>query len=308
MSLFTLEKPKQKLYNDRTEGKKEILTVSINKKAEPIGVFDSGVGGLTVTREIMRQLPNENMVYFGDTARVPYGSKSKDNIIKYSRQIIRFLQTKNVKAIVIACNTASALALDVVKEETDIPVMGVIAPGAAAAVRVTKNKKIGVIGTEATIRSKMYSKVMQEMLPGVEVVGKPCPLFVPIVEEGFAKHKIAEEVIDYYLASMRESDIDTMILGCTHYPLLRSRIMKYLGDGIQLVNPAYETAMELKQLLQERGMLNDEESRPEGEDQICANGSYEFYVSDTADKFKQFANSILPYDIRTTQRINIEEY
>lgn len=282
--------------------------MSINKKTEPIGVFDSGVGGLTVTREIMRQLPNENMVYFGDTARVPYGSKSKDNIIKYSRQIIRFLQTKNVKAIVIACNTASALALDVVKEETDIPVMGVIAPGAAAAVRVTKNKKIGVIGTEATIRSKMYSKVMRQMLPGVEVVGKPCPLFVPIVEEGFAKHKIAEEVIDYYLASMRESDIDTMILGCTHYPLLRSRIMKYLGDGIQLVNPAYETAMELKQLLEEKAMLNDAEIRPEGEGQVCANGSYEFYVSDTADKFKQFANSILPYDIRTTQRINIEEY
>lgn len=282
--------------------------MSINKKTEPIGVFDSGVGGLTVTREIMRQLPNENMVYFGDTARVPYGSKSKDNIIKYSRQIIRFLQTKNVKAIVIACNTASALALDVVKEETDIPVMGVIAPGAAAAVRVTKNKKIGVIGTEATIRSKMYSKVMRQMLPGVEVVGKPCPLFVPIVEEGFAKHKIAEEVIDYYLASMKESDIDTMILGCTHYPLLRSRIMKYLGDGIQLVNPAYETAMELKQLLEEKAMLNDAEIRPEGEDQVCANGSYEFYVSDTADKFKQFANSILPYDIRTTQRINIEEY
>nr|WP_294463975.1 glutamate racemase [uncultured Sellimonas sp.] len=279
-----------------------------NKKTAPVGVFDSGVGGLTVTREIMRQLPNENMVYFGDTARVPYGSKSKDNIIRYSRQIIRFLRTKDVKAIVIACNTASALALDVVKEETDIPIMGVIVPGAAAAVRVTKNKKIGVIGTEATIRSHMYSKVMKEMLPGVEVIGKPCPLFVPIVEEGFAKHKIAEEVIDYYLASMKESDIDTMILGCTHYPLLRSRIMKYLGDGIQLVNPAYETAMELKKLLQEKDLLN-EGGGQEGEDgQACANGSYEFYVSDTADKFKQFANSILPYDIRTTQRINIEEY
>ena len=223
--------------------------MNINKKTDPIGVFDSGVGGLTVTREIMRQLPNENMVYFGDTARVPYGSKSKDNIIRYSRQIIRFLQTKQVKAIVIACNTASALALDVVKEETDIPVMGVIAPGAAAAVLVTRNQKIGVIGTEATIRSHMYSKVMEEMMPGVEVIGKPCPLFVPIVEEGFAKHHIAEEVIDYYLASMKESDIDTMILGCTHYPLLRSRIMKYLGDGIELVNPAYETAMEMSKLL-----------------------------------------------------------
>ena len=288
--------------------------MNINKKTDPIGVFDSGVGGLTVTREIMRQLPNENMVYFGDTARVPYGSKSKDNIIRYSRQIIRFLQTKQVKAIVIACNTASALALDVVKEETDIPVMGVIAPGAAAAVRVTRNQKIGVIGTEATIRSHMYSKVMEEMMPGVEVIGKPCPLFVPIVEEGFAKHHIAEEVIDYYLASMKESDIDTMILGCTHYPLLRSRIMKYLGDGIELVNPAYETAMELRKLLKGMDLLNEGGSRgkeTKGEAQqgpACANGSYEFYVSDTADKFKQFANSILPYDIRTTQRINIEEY
>lgn len=282
--------------------------MSIIKKEAPIGVFDSGVGGLTVTREIMRQLPNENVVYFGDTARVPYGSKSKDNIIKYSRQIIRFLQSKHVKAIVIACNTASALALDVVKEETDVPVMGVIAPGAAAAIRVTRNKKIGVIGTEATIRSKMYSKVMEEMLPGVEVIGKPCPLFVPIVEEGFAKHKIAEEVIDYYLASMKETDIDTMILGCTHYPLLRSRIMKYLGEGIQLVNPAYETAMELKRLLEEKELLNEAGIRREGEVSVCANGSYEFYVSDTADKFKQFANSILPYDICTTQRINIEEY
>lgn len=186
--------------------------------------------------------------------------------------------------------------------------MGVIVPGAAAAVRVTKNKKIGVIGTEATIRSKMYSKVMKEMLPGVEVIGKPCPLFVPLVEEGFAKHRIAEEVIDYYLASMKESDIDTMILGCTHYPLLRSRIMKYLGDGIQLVNPAYETAMELKKLLEEKDLLNEEGNKKEDGNSACANGSYEFYVSDTADKFKQFANSILPYDIRTTQRINIEEY
>ena len=149
---------------------------------------------------------------------------------------------------------------------------------------------------------------MKEMLPGVEVIGKPCPLFVPIVEEGFAKHKIAEEVIDYYLASMKETDIDTMILGCTHYPLLRSRIMKYLGDGIQLVNPAYETAMELKKLLREMDLLNEGQSSAEESGQVCANGSYEFYVSDTADKFKQFANSILPYDIRTTQRINIEEY
>ena len=271
-----------------------------NKNAAPVGVFDSGVGGLTVAREIMRQLPNENLVYFGDTARVPYGSKSRDNIIRYSRQIIHFLKTKGVKAIVIACNTASALALDVVREESDIPIIGVVEPGARAALQITQTKKIGVIGTEATVQSAMYGKIIKGLDPTVSVIGKACPLFVPLVEEGFAKHKVTEEIIDYYLASMKESDIDSLILGCTHYPLLRSRIRAYLGDKIQLVNPAYETAMDLKYILKESGMEN---AGNEGE-----HATYSFYVSDAADKFKQFANSILPYDIETTQQINIEEY
>ena len=271
-----------------------------NKNAAPVGVFDSGVGGLTVAREIMLQLPNENLVYFGDTARVPYGSKSRDNIIRYSRQIIHFLKTKGVKAIVIACNTASALALDVVREESDIPIIGVVEPGARAALQITQTKKIGVIGTEATVQSAMYGKIIKGLDPTVSVIGKACPLFVPLVEEGFAKHKVTEEIIDYYLASMKESDIDSLILGCTHYPLLRSRIRAYLGDKIQLVNPAYETAMDLKYILKESGMEN---AGKEGE-----HATYSFYVSDAADKFKQFANSILPYDIETTQQINIEEY
>ena len=275
------------------------MEINSNRNA-PIGVFDSGVGGLTVAREIMRQLPQEHMVYFGDTARVPYGSKSKNNIIRYSRQIIRFLQTQNVKAIVIACNTASALALDIVRAETDIPVLGVVVPGARAAVHMTENHKIGVIGTEATIRSQMYTTVMQQMLPEVSVIGKACPLFVPLVEEGFAKHKVTEEIIDIYLRSMKESDIDTLILGCTHYPLLRSGIREYMGDQVKIVNPAYETAMDLKNLLEETQMANHT-LREE-------HATYSFYVSDTADKFKQFANSILPYDIETTKQINIEEY
>lgn len=271
-----------------------------NKKNAPIGVFDSGVGGLTVAREIMRQLPNEHIVYFGDTARVPYGSKSKDNIIRYSRQIIRFLRTQNVKAIVIACNTASALALDIVRSETDIPVIGVIVPGARAAVQVTEEKKIGVIGTEATIRSEMYTKIIKGMDEEISVEGMACPLFVPLVEEGFAKHHVTEEIIDYYLKPMRESDIDTLILGCTHYPLLRSRIREYMGDKVNIVNPAYETAMDLKALLEEYDMANES---IEGE-----HAAYEFYVSDAAEKFRQFANSIWPYDIATTKQINIEEY
>lgn len=270
------------------------------KKTAPIGVFDSGVGGLTVAREIMRNLPKEDIVYFGDTARVPYGSKSKDNIIRYSRQIIHFLQTKGVKAIVIACNTASALALDTVKDEFDIPIIGVVEPGARAALAVTENKKIGVIGTEATVRSSMYEKIIKGINPEVSVIGKACPLFVPLVEEGFKKHQVTDEIIDYYLASLKQSDIDALILGCTHYPLLRSKIKEYVGEKITLVNPAYETAMDLKRILQEMDMENPD---IEGD-----HGSYSFYVSDAADKFKQFANSILPYDIETTKQINIEEY
>ena len=270
------------------------------RRTAPIGVFDSGVGGLTVAREIMRQLPNENIVYFGDTARVPYGSKSKDNIIRYSRQIINFLMTKGVKAIVIACNTASAQALDVVQKEYEVPIIGVVEPGARAALEVTESKKVGVIGTEGTVRSGMYEKVIQGIQPDVSVTAKACPLFVPLVEEGFKDHHVTEEIIDYYLASMKETDIDALILGCTHYPLLRSKIMEYVGDKIKLVNPAYETAMDLRKLLQENDMENPD---VEGD-----HGSYSFYVSDAADKFKQFANSIMPYDIETTKQINIEEY
>lgn len=271
-----------------------------DKMNAPIGVFDSGVGGLTVVREIMRQLPNENIIYFGDTARVPYGSKSKDTIIRYARQIIRFLKTKEVKAIVIACNTASALALDVIRGEIDIPILGVVSPGARAAIEATKTNKIGVIATEATIRSEIYSRIIQVENPAITVTSKACPLFVPLVEEGFAKHKVTKEIIDYYLSAMKDTDIDALILGCTHYPLLRSRIQAYMGDEITLVNPAYETAMDLKRLLESNKIVHEPKKEKES--------WHSFYVSDAADKFKEFANSILPYDIETINQINIEEY
>jgi len=186
-----------------------------------------------------------------------------------------------------------------VRGEFGLPIIGVIEPGARAAVQTTVNKKVGVVGTEATIRSEMYTKIVNGMDPEVTVLGKACPLFVPLVEEGFAKHKVTEEIIDYYLASMKCSGMDTMILGCTHYPLLRSRIRKYIGDAMSIVNPAYETAMDLKQILEEKDLKNP------GEEESA---SYEFYVSDAADKFKEFANSILPYDIATTRQVNIEEY
>ncbi len=269
--------------------------------ASPIGVFDSGVGGLTVAREIMRNLPNEHIVYFGDTARVPYGSKSKDTVIRYSQQIIRFLRTQDVKAIVIACNTASALALDEVEQELDIPIIGVIKSGARVAAAATSNKRVGVIGTESTINSHMYHRLIQEQDPEITVYGKACPLFVPLVEEGWLKDPVTAEVAKRYLDEILKKGIDCLILGCTHYPLLRSLIGEIAGPDVKLVNPAYETAKELERLLAREHLANPGTKAPVKE-------PYRFYVSDAADKFRHFANSILPYDIETTIKINIEEY
>lgn len=271
-----------------------------NRRYKPIGVFDSGVGGLTVAREIMRQLPNERLVYFGDTARVPYGSKSKETITRYSRQIIRFLQEKSVKAIVVACNTASALALPQIRTELTIPIIGVVKPGAKVAAETTVNGRIGVIGTEATIGSQVYTRVIHEYNPEAEVIGKPCPLFVPLVEEGWRKDPITEEIARRYLASFQSSGIDTMIMGCTHYPLLRSTLRGILGESVTLVNPAYETAQSLKTLLVEQDMMNDGLGAVD-------NPKYQFYVSDAADKFKEFANTILPCEIKEAQLVHIEE-
>lgn len=266
----------------------------------PIGVFDSGVGGLTVAREIMRNLPGEDIVYFGDTARVPYGSKSKATILRYSRQIVRFLLTKQVKAIVIACNTASAYALEDIRKELEIPIIGVIQPGAKVACETTANGRIGVIGTKATINSGIYTSFMRRQKPDVQVVGKPCPLFVPLVEEGWIKDPITVEVAKRYLEELLQYDIDTLILGCTHYPLLRSTIREIVGEKVTLVNPAYETAIELRELLKREGLSNPAEGKE--------HPNHCFYVSDAAEDFRNFANSILPYDIEMTQQINIEEY
>lgn len=269
----------------------------INNNA-PIGVFDSGVGGLTVAREITRQLPNESIVYFGDTARVPYGSKSKNTIIRYARQIVRFLRTKNVKAIVVACNTASAFALDTIEEELDIPVIGVVKPGAVSAIENTKNKRIGIIGTEGTIKSKLYTEYIRSIDPETIVIGKACPLFVPLVEEGMLHDEVTDEIARRYLDELKEQNIDSLILGCTHYPLLRSTIGKIMGPGVNLVNPAYETAISLGELLTQNGIRAS----------INANPTYDFYVSDAADKFESFADSIMPFNVDVTNQINIEEY
>lgn len=272
-------------------------------KNAPIGVFDSGVGGLTVVREIMRQIPNEKIVYFGDTARVPYGSKSKDTITRFSRQIVRFLQTQEVKAIVIACNTASAYALEELEKEVDIPIIGVVKPGAKVAAETTKNGKIGVIATEGTISSGIYSAYIKEIKPDVKVVGKACPLFVPLVEEGLWEDPVTDEIARRYLTefTQQDKDIDTLILGCTHYPLIRSTLGRIAGEKVTLVNPAYETARELKELLAQKDLLNDKELG-------LGDNRYQFYVSDKADKFQNFANSIIKYGILSAKVVNIEEY
>ena len=280
--------------------------MNIDRNA-PVGVFDSGIGGLTVAREIMRNLPSEKIVYFGDTARVPYGSKSRETVIRYSRQIIHFLQEQKVKAIVVACNTASAFALDAVKDELDIPILGVIEAGAKVAAEETRNKRVGIIGTVGTVDSGIHASYLRELDPEITVIGKACPLFVPLVEEGWRKDPVTEIVARRYLKEMQDEKVDTLILGCTHYPLLIPAIRSVLGgvigsimgDQVQLVNPAYETSLALKQLLIEQDLLNQgsvEEEFP-----------YRFYVSDAAEKFKSFANSILPYDVEMTKQVNLEE-
>ena len=264
----------------------------------PIGVFDSGVGGLTVVREIMRNLPHERIVYFGDTARVPYGSKSKSTVLRYSRQIVRFLETQNVKAIVAACNTASALALDTIEKEVQLPILGVVKPGATVAVHTTRNKRVGVIATESTIHSHLYRTLIQAEDPEITVFGKACPLFVPLVEEGWTKDSITREVAGRYLGELLEKDIDTLIMGCTHYPLLRSLLREIVGEKVTLVNPAYETAQALKRMLSD---MNLENQAPGGE-------PYRFYTSDAAEKFDAFAASILPCRVPAAGQIPIEEY
>ena len=273
---------------------------TIDKKS-PIGVFDSGVGGLTVVREIMRQLPNERIVYFGDTARVPYGSKSEETVTRYSQQIVRFLRTHDIKMLVVACNTASAYALPHIEKELDIPAIGVVKPGAKVASEMTKNGRIGVIATEGTVESHLYDRYIKELNENVTIYSKACPLFAPLVEEGLLNDPVTDEIAGRYLAELKDNDIDTLILGCTHYPLLRSTIGRIMGEGVNLVNPAYETAKELERVLTEKNLLNDE--RP-----ALGENPYRFFVSDSAEKFKRFANSIIKYGILSAKSINIEEY
>ena len=256
----------------------------------PVGVFDSGVGGLTVLRAIRERLPHENLVYLGDTARVPYGNKSPATVSRYAVEDARFLLSCGVKMIVVACNTASALAAPALREQFPaLPILGVIGPGARAAVAATRTRRIGVIATAATVGSGAYENRIREALSAagdhapVHIVSKACPLFVPLVEEGETESQIARLVAEKYLAALREERIDTLVLGCTHYPLLRRTISAAIGDGVTLVDSAEAAAAETAQVLEERGMLREE----------AGMGEEHFYVTDAAQRFQGTAASFL---------------
>lgn len=250
---------------------------------KPIGIFDSGLGGLTVLKEVRNVLPFENIVYFGDTKRVPYGSKSKEDIIKYTFEAIDFLISKNVKVIVIACNTATAISLDLAQKKYDIPIIGVIKSGSKSVVSKTKNKVVGVIGTTATINSNSYVENIKELDKSIKVFQKACPLFVPIVEEGFSKTDVAKETAKIYLKDLINKDIDTLVLGCTHYPLLKDSIKYVVGERINLVDPAKETSITLRDVLIKKNILNKKSK----------NGICEYFVSDNPEKFSLIAKDLL---------------
>ena len=248
----------------------------------PIGVFDSGIGGLTVLKALQRRLPRESFIYFGDTAHLPYGSKSKEAVTAFSRHITRWLVEHGVKMVVVACNTASAMALDALESELPVPVVGVIEPGARAAASITRSRSIGVIGTEGTVASHAYRKAVHAVDPALKVIEAPCPLFVPLVEEGWWNGSITRAVAARYLAPLRKNGLDAVILGCTHYPLLKPVLRSLLGRGIALVDSGEEAAREVEETLERRGLRR----RSSG-------GKARFVVSDAPQRFKVLARRFL---------------
>jgi glutamate racemase len=267
--------------------------------ALPIGVFDSGVGGLTVLREIMRQLPNEGTLYFGDTARVPYGSKSRDVIARFSMEISQFLLKEKVKMVVVACNTASAFALPALRAKFDVPIIGVIAPGARAALAATKSYRVGIIGTEGTIESQAYSEAIHYLKRDVEVFGQACPLIVPLVEEGWIEKPVALDIVKEYLLPLLENNIDTLVLGCTHYPLLKHRLAEVAGNNVRLIDSAEETARSVAEALKERGLAANPSS-----------GSVlrQFFVSDAPEKFEKVGRRFLGQPLPSVKWVDIGDW
>jgi glutamate racemase len=264
----------------------------------PVGVFDSGIGGLTVVREMLGKMPGEGIVYLGDTARVPYGTRSPETVRRYALEGVDFLLSKGIKHLVVACNTVSAVGLEAIREKTPVPLTGVIEPGARAAVESAPNKKVGVIGTEATIRSGAYLRSIKAADNGVEVYSAACPLFVPLVEEGWLEGDVPALVAGEYLRGMKHGGIDALVLGCTHYPLLKPVISMVMGDGIKLVDSAAETARQVDEELRKSGNMSASGGNP----------LREFYVTDSPEKFRSLGERFLGRSIEGIEKVELEVY
>ena len=267
----------------------------------PIGVFDSGLGGLTAVASLRRILPEEDLIYFGDTARVPYGGRSKETILKYARQDVRFLRSFDLKAILIACGTVTTTSLPTLQSENDLPLVGVVEPTCRRAAMVTRSKRVGIIATQASIRSGAYEAVLRRLDPEIQVLGQPCPLFVPLVENAFIspQDEVTRLVAERYLAPLRESGVDTLILGCTHYPIIAPTIASVMGRGVTLIDSGREAAKALARALEEGDLLCD------GKEPRKAS----YFVSDEPESFTGVAELFLGHSVNgATARINIENY
>ncbi len=265
-------------------------------RSSPIGVFDSGIGGLSVMAQLLQTLPGEDIIYFGDTARLPYGTKSNRAIISFSREITRFLVRKGAKAIIVACNSASAAALPALQSEFDLPLYGVIEPGAAAAAASSANQRIGIIGTTATINSRAYQRALEALAPGTQPFSQPCPLFVPLVEEGMVDHPITFQTAEHYLRPVQEAGVDAMILGCTHYPLLRDVIQSTMGEGVTLIDSARETARYVAAQLEEQKLLNPSLSE----------GYRKYFLTDQSPNFQRLGSLFLEGFVDNLALVDVE--
>lgn len=269
--------------------------LTIKNKNQAIGVFDSGLGGLTVVKALMRRMPQEDIVYFGDTARVPYGTKSRESIIRFSKENVAVLLKRQVKMIVVACNSSSSHALAALHETFDLPIIGVIEPGCRAAAKATKNKRIGIIATPATINSYAYPQEIARLDSTIKVIGQACPLFVPLIEEGWSQKSVTVTIAQEYLKKLSQSKIDTLILGCTHYPLLKVTLRKVLGPRVKLVDSAEEVVEDVRKVLDSHKALNEKTDKAQ----------YKFLVSDEPAHFQKLARRFLGFDINNVERCHV---
>ena len=261
--------------------------LKLNTNNNPIGVFDSGLGGLTVFKQVICELPHEDVIYFGDTARVPYGTKSKEAIIRFSIENVEELLRHHVKAVVIACNSSTSYALDILQKQFDIPIIGVIEPGVKKAVTATKNGRIGIIATMATVNSGKYQEQILAKNKSLKVFAQACPLFVPLVEEGWMNKAVTKDIAQEYLKPLQTKKIDTLILGCTHYPLLKPVLSRVMGREVHLIDSAKEVAIETRRVLSSKNLLREKKVK----------AKYDFLISDRPQAFKDIAQKFLGFKI-----------